>query len=160
MVASPEEAFKKGYSDALIIVEPENKTIDITGLQASQVIKIKLYVKYVARRDPAPKSLEVIFDLNKTSTLIPYKNRYVRVEDYLSVKPNRVLVSEDKITIVYLYINLTKEFLDALKYNKVAYGSSSLPLISIHAYTPSNNNIEEKPYKYIIIYCEPIGVIL
>jgi len=158
IVASPEEAFKEGYSDALIIVEPENKTIDITNLQAPQVIKIKLYIKYVARRDPAPKALEVIFDLDKISTFIPYKNRYIRVEDYLSIKPSRVLVSEDKITIVYLYINLTKEFLDALKYNGAVYGSDSIPFIDIYAYTPSNDNIEEKPYKYIIIYCEPIEV--
>ena len=157
LIASPWEGFKERYGDGIVIIKPETNAIYIHNVSLG-LVKLKLYVKYAARRDPAPHSLEIIFDFNKSSTLIPSRNGYIRIEDYLSIKPNKILVSENQSVTVYLYINFTKELVDAVKYNILVFDRKDMPIIDIHAYTPANNAIESKPYKYIYIYSVGIRV--
>ncbi len=64
-IASPEKAFEDGHIDGLVYVIPEFSEISISGLNISPntVVKLKLVVTYVARRNPAPKILEIVFTL-------------------------------------------------------------------------------------------------
>lgn len=158
LIVFPEEAFDEGYADGIVIITPEIYEISLSKLNITPntVIKVKLYIRYAARREPAPRVLEIIFDLNRSGTLIPSKKGYIRLESFIYVEPSKVYVSEGKPAIAYLYINFSKSLIDAIIYNKVVLGRSELPSIQVDAYTPANN-LSEKPYKYIAIGWRPLG---
>ena len=158
-VGLPEKAFEEGYIDGIVVITPEVSEISISRLNITPntVVKVKLYIKYIARRDPAPRTLEIVFDLNRSSTLIPSKDGYIRLEDFIQLEPTTVYVSENEIAIAYLYINFTKRLIEALTYNQIMFGRNELPSIQAYAYITANKLIE-KTYKYIWITWQPEGI--
>jgi len=157
-IGSPIEAFEEGYIDDIVYIIPEIREVSISNLNISPntIVKIKLIVRYAARRDPAPILLKIVFDVNKASTLIPSSAGYIRVEDYLYVKPNTVYVSVERDASTYLYINFTKALVDAIKYNRVKFGSSEFT-IDVYAYTTANKPYETEN-KYIMVVWWPDGI--
>jgi len=70
-------------------------------------------------------------------------------EDYIYVEP------ENGIT--YLYINFTRTFIDAIKYNVIKLGRTGLQSLRVYVCTTANKPLE-KPYKYVWITWESDGI--